>query len=76
MKSKNDFSLIDEVTEFIENEDNDDDAVELVSTLYQVITSLAQENAGLEIEVSLLTRQLKIAEDYIQSLDDKPKYLS
>jgi len=76
MASKKDLSLIEEVTEFIENEENDDDAVELVSTLYQVLSSLAAENAGLELEVSLLSRQLNIAENYIAKLEkDKGPYL-
>ena len=78
MASKKDLSLIEEVTEFIEDEENDDDAVELVSTLYQVLSSLAAENAGLELEVSLLSRQLNIAESYIAKLekDKGPPLLS
>ena len=76
MASKKDLSLIEEVTEFIEDEENDDDAVELVSTLYQVLSSLAAENAGLELEVSLLSRQLNIAESYIAKLEkDKGPHL-
>ena len=78
MASKKDLSLIEEVTEFIEDEENDDDAVELVSTLYQVLSSLAAENAGLELEVSLLSRQLNIAENYIAKLEKEkgPRLLS
>ena len=62
-------TIVEEVMEFIRNTSNKDSIVEMVATLYDTILELARENGALELENSLLTRQLDIAENHILNME-------
>ena len=81
MSEEKEMNLIDRVLAFVENEENPDEAVDLVADLYLALSNIAAENAGLEVENSLLNRQLDIAERFIIKMtggkgDNEPHLLS
>lgn len=69
MAHKKENSLFERAADFIEDSNSDDEAVNLVYELYQLVLALANENGSLELENSMLERQLTIAENYIMSMD-------
>ena len=66
--------LINRVTEFIDNSD-DDEAVELVSTLYMMLVEVSSSATILTVENRLLNRELEdyYDEEEINELNEKIK---
>ena len=72
-------TMVDRVNDFLTDSNHSDDDCELVFTLYGIILNLANENAVLTMENSLLEREIRIAENAILRMEKEakePKYLA
>ena len=62
-------SIVDKVNDFLSDSKHTEEDCALVFTLYGSMLDLATENACLEMENSMLTRQINIAENAILRLN-------
>lgn len=64
-------SIIDMVNDFLADKNHTDEDCTLVFTLYSMLLDSATENAVLEMENSLLEREINIAENAIVRLNEE-----
>lgn len=79
IKNEEKETIAERVNDFLIDPNHTDEDCELVFTLYGIILNTMQENAALDMENSLLEREIRIAENALlrlQTEKDKPKYLS
>ena len=62
---RKDRNIIEKVADYIEDVHSDEEAVDIISELYQMVIELVRENGVLEHENAMLNRQLNIAEAWI-----------
>ncbi len=79
MSETNTKSVAEAVNDFLASPNHSEEECELVFSLYSTLLDLIADNAVLEMENSMLNRQIEIAENAIQRMEKEakePKYLS